>query len=119
MAELDIDVLTRLCETPGAPGREERIREVVIAELEPYADDISVDPMGSVAATRRGGGGPRVVLAAHMDELGFMVTHVDDEGFLRVVPLGGFDPKTKIAQRVIVHGREDLLGVMEIGRAHV
>jgi putative aminopeptidase FrvX len=116
---LDIDLLTRLCETPGAPGREERIRGVVIDEVAPLVDDVSVDPMGSVAATRRGGGGPRVMLAAHMDELGFMVTHVDDQGFIRVIPLGGFDPKTKIAQRVIVHGTEDLLGVMGAKPIHI
>jgi endoglucanase len=119
MADIDIDLLARLCETPGAPGREERIREVVIAEMEPHVDEVSVDPMGSVAGVRRSGGGPRVVLAAHMDELGFMVTHVDDQGFIRVIPLGGFDPKTKIAQRVIVHGAEDLLGVMGAKPIHI
>ncbi len=116
---IDIDLLARLCEAPGAPGREERIREVVIAEMRPYVDEITVDPMGSVAGIRRGGGGPRVMLAAHMDELGFLVTHVDDEGFIRVIPLGGFDPKTKIAQRVIVHGTEDLLGVMGAKPIHI
>lgn len=116
---LDLDLLARLCETPGAPGREERIREVVIAELAPHVDEITVDPLGSVAAVRRGGGGPRVMLAAHMDELGFLVTHVDDNGFIRVVPLGGFDPKTKVAQRVIVHGTEDLLGVMGAKPIHI
>ena len=52
------------------------------------------------------------MLSAHMDEIGFMVTHVEDGGFLRLIPLGGFDPKTLTAQRVIVHGREDLLGVL-------
>lgn len=116
---MDLELLARLCETPGAPGREERIREVVIAEMEPYVDEVTVDPMGSVAGIRHGGGGPRVMLAAHMDELGFMVTHVDDDGFIRVIPLGGFDPKTKIAQRVIVHGSEDLLGVMGAKPIHI
>ncbi|MDP4621146.1 MAG: M20/M25/M40 family metallo-hydrolase [Thermoleophilia bacterium] len=116
---MDIDLLAALCEAPGAPGREERIRDLVIREMGPYVDDLTVDPMGSVAGTRRGGGGPRVLLAAHMDELGFLVTHIDDEGFIRVVPLGGFDPKTKVAQRVIVHGTEDLLGVMGAKPIHI
>lgn len=116
---IDLDLLGRLCEAPGAPGREERIREVVIDEMRGHVDEVTVDPMGSVAGIRRGGAGPRVMLAAHMDELGFMVTHVDDEGFIRVVPLGGFDPKTKIAQRVIVHGTEDLLGVMGAKPIHI
>ena len=116
---MDIDLLAALCEAPGAPGREERIRDLVIREMGPYVDDLTVDHMGSVAGTRRGGGGPRVLLAAHMDELGFLVTHIDDEGFIRVVPLGGFDPKTKVAQRVIVHGTEDLLGVMGAKPIHI
>jgi endoglucanase len=109
---VDVDLLTRLCETPGAPGREERIREVVRAELAPVADAVEEDPLGSLVARRAGGGGPRLMLAAHMDEIGFMVTHVEEGGFLRLIPLGGFDPKTLTAQRVIVHGREDLLGVL-------
>ncbi len=116
---MDIDLLTTLCETPGAPGREHRIREVVMRELSSHVDEVSVDPMGSVIATRRGRGGPRVMLAAHMDELGFLVSHIDDEGFIRLIALGGFDPKTLVAQRVMVHGREDLLGVMGSKPIHI
>lgn len=109
---MDFDLLSELCRTPGAPGREDRIRDVARRELEPAADEVWVDPLGSLVARRAGGGGPRVMLCAHMDEISFMVTHVEDGGFLRVVPLGGFDAKTLTAQRVVVHGREDLLGVM-------
>lgn len=92
---------------------------MVRRELEGLADEVTVDPLGNLVATRRGGGGPRLVLCAHLDEIGFMVTHVDDAGFLRVVPLGGFDPKTLTAQRVVVHGREDLLGVMGSKPVHI
>jgi len=109
---MNLDLLTTLCETAGPSGREERIREVVRAELEPVVDSIEVDPLGSLIARRAGGGGPRLMLSAHMDEIGFMVSHIDDTGFLRLLPLGGFDPKTLTAQRVTVHGREDLLGVL-------
>lgn len=116
---MDIDLLTTLCETPGAPGREERIREVVRRELEPVADSIEVDPLGNLIARRTGGGGPRLMLSAHMDEISFMVTHVEDSGYLRLIPLGGFDPKTLTAQRVIVHGREDLLGVLGTKAVHL
>jgi tetrahedral aminopeptidase len=116
---VDIDLLTRLCETPCAPGREERIREVVRAELEPHADSVEVDPLGSLIARRAGGGGPSLMLSAHMDEIAFMVTHVGEGGYLRLIPLGGFDPKTLTAQRVIVHGREDLLGVLGTKAVHL
>ena len=116
---MDIDLLTELCETPGTSGREERIREVVRRELAPVCDEISVDPLGNLIARRPGRGGPRVMLSAHLDEIGFMVTHVDDGGFVRIIPLGGFDPKTLTAQRVLVHGREDLLGVLGSKPVHL
>ena len=109
---LDIPLLKKICETPGAPGFEQRIRELVIREVRPFVDDLSVDNMGNLIAVRRGTTPKRVMVAAHLDEIGFIVTHVDDDGFLRFHPLGGFDPKTLTSQRVIVHGKKDLIGVM-------
>ena len=103
---------------PGRPGREERIREVARRELEPIADEVTVDPLGSWSPAAPGGG-PRLMLSAHMDEIGFMVSHVEDVGYLRLLPLGGFDPKTLTAQRVLVHGREDLLGVLGTKAVHL
>ena len=113
------ELLSELCETPGPSGREEHIRRVVRRELEPLAAEVSVDPLGNLVAVRPGRGGPRLMLSAHMDEIGFMVTHVDDAGFLRLITLGGFDPKTLTAQRVVVHGREDLVGVMGSQPVHL
>ena len=52
------------------------------------------------------------MLAAHMDEIGFMVTNIDDNGFIRFHTLGGFDPKTLTAQRVVIHGKKSVIGVM-------
>ena len=77
---MNLELLSELCETPGPSGREERIRRVVRRELEPLAEEVSVDPLGNLVARRPGGGGPRLMLSAHMDEIGFMVTHVDDGG---------------------------------------
>jgi endoglucanase len=116
---MNLDLLAELCETPGAPGPEERIREVVRRELAPHVDDVTVDPLGSLVARRAGNGGPRLMLSAHMDEIGFMVSHVEEAGYLRLLPLGGFDPKTLTAQRVIVHGREDVLGVLGTKPVHL
>jgi endoglucanase len=59
------------------------------------------------------------MIGAHMDEIGFMVTHVDDKGFIRFHTLGGFDPKTLTAQRVIIHGKKDVIGVMASKPIHV
>ncbi|MCB0569846.1 MAG: M42 family metallopeptidase [Phaeodactylibacter sp.] len=109
---INVELLKAICETPGAPGFEQRVRELVLREASPLVDEISVDAMGNVIAVKKGKAPKRVMVAAHMDEIGFIVTHIDEEGFLRFHPLGGFDPKTLTSQRVIVHGRKDLIGVM-------
>jgi putative aminopeptidase FrvX len=110
----NLDLLKRLSETPGVAGREERVRQLVIQELRPLVDEISVDRLGNVIATKRGKGARRVMLAAHMDEIGFMVRAIEDDGFLRLQPLGGFDPRVLVAQRVLVHtpAGESLRGVL-------
>jgi len=103
MPELDLSLLERLTATPGVSGREEAVRRLVRQELEPLVDEIVTDPMGNLVATRRGVGGPRVMLAAHMDEVGFLVRHVEDDGFVRIHPVGGIFPKYELSQRVRVH----------------
>jgi len=96
----------------GTSGFEQRVRELVLREINGLADDISTDNMGNITAVKKGKGDKKIMAAAHMDEIGFIVTHIDDKGFLRFTTLGGFDPKTLTAQRVIVHGKKDLVGVM-------
>lgn len=109
---IDTALLKKICETPGAPGFEQRVRELVVREVRPLADELSIDNMGNVIAVRRGAARKKIMVAAHMDEISFIVTHIDEDGFLRFHPLGGFDPKTLTSQRVIVHGRRDIIGVM-------
>jgi len=117
--KLNIPLLKEICETAGAPGYEQRIREIVLREIKGLADEVSVDNMGNVTAIKKGRERKKVMIAAHMDEIGFMVTHIDDNGFLRFHTLGGFDPKTLTAQRVIVHGTKDLIGVMGSKPIHI
>src|SRR5688500_15121440 len=116
---LNIPLLKEICEVAGAPGYENRVREIVLREVKTITDEVSVDKMGNVIAVKKGNAGKKVMIAAHMDEIGFMVTHIDENGFLRFHTLGGFDPKTLTAQRVIVHGRKDLVGVMGCKPIHV
>jgi putative aminopeptidase FrvX len=116
---LNIPLLKEICETAGAPGYEQRIREIVLREVTPLADQVTVDNMGNVTAFKKGKQPKRAMVAAHMDEIGFIVTHIDDKGFLRFHTLGGFDPKTLTAQRVIVHGKKDLIGVMGSKPIHI
>ncbi|MFH1742634.1 MAG: M42 family peptidase, partial [bacterium] len=88
-----MQLLRELCEAPGVAGREERIREIVKKRAKRYVDDISLDSMGNLIALKKAKASKarkpqRVMLACHMDEIGFYVKHVDDKGYIRVVPLG-------------------------------
>lgn len=116
---INVPLLKQICETPGAPGFEQRIRELVLKEVTPLVDEVRIDNMGSVIAIKRGKERKKVMVAAHMDEISFIVTHIDEDGFLRFHPLGGFDPKTLTSQRVIVHGKKDILGVMGSKPIHI
>ena len=109
---INTQLLAKICETAGAPGHEQRIREIVLKEVTPLVDNIEIDNMGNILAIKKGKQNKRVMIAAHMDEIGFIVTHIDDNGFVFFHTLGGFDPKTLTAQRVIIHGKKDVVGVM-------
>jgi endoglucanase len=114
-----VDLLNKICQTPGAPGFEKLIRELIIETVKPLVDEVELDNLGNIYAIKRGKGSKRVMVGAHMDEIGFIVTHIDDHGFIRFHTLGGFDPKTLTAQRVIIHGKEDIIGVMAAKPIHV
>ena len=116
---INVELLAEICEVAGAPGFEQRVREVVLREVTPLVDEVRVDNMGNVIAVKKGKSPKKVMIGAHMDEIGFIVTHIDDNGFLRFHTLGGFDPKTLTAQRVIIHGKEDIIGVMGSKPIHI
>lgn len=116
---INIKLLAEICEAPGAPGYEQKIREIVLREVRPLVDEVYTDNMGNVTAIKKGKKDKKVMIGAHMDEIGFIVTHIDENGFLRFHTLGGFDPKTLTAQRVIVHGKKDIMGVMGSKPIHV
>lgn len=108
-------LLRKLVEAHGVPGQEDAIREIVRDELEGICE-LSVDLLGNLICLKRGSGAgkgssspKKLMLAAHMDEIGFMVKFIDDSGFLRIQPLGGWDPRQMASQRVYVHAREGML----------
>ena len=120
MKKINVPLLASICETAGAPGFEQSVRTLVIEQLKDVVDEYSIDNMGNVTTIVRGkSSDKKVMIAAHMDEIGFIVTHIDDNGFVRFHTLGGFDPKTLTAQRVIIHGKKDLIGVMGSKPIHV
>jgi len=132
---LNIELLQRLSETPGVPGREERVRDLIAAEVEGLFDEIETDAMGSLicrrhprtaskrgkkAATKRatgaGGAPTTVMLLCHMDEIGFYVRAIDEKGFLWVDAAGGFDTRNLFSRRVlVVTDKADVKGVMNPG----
>ena len=115
---LDAQLFDALITTPGISGREERIRSIVKKSIEGLVDEIRVDRLGNVIGIRRGGG-PRVMLCAHIDTIGFLVSHIEDEGFLRISPVGGFDARTLVNQQVLVQGTEDFIGLLSPGEPPV
>jgi len=102
---MNIELLKNLSEVHGIPGREEAVRALVTERLKTVTDEMEVDALGNVIALKRGDqNGPKVMIAAHMDEIGFFISHIDTQtGFLRVEPVGGFDPRVLVAKRVVIH----------------
>jgi tetrahedral aminopeptidase len=118
---MNLDLLQRLCETPGVPGHEHRVRALIEAEVKGLFDEVRTDPMGSLLCRRDAKGkkakdAPRIMLLCHMDEIGFLVSHISDKGFLYLQPVGGFDPRNLFSRRVLVSTASgDLKGVMNPG----
>lgn len=116
---VQIPLLKKICETPGAPGFEYAIRNVVIEEIRDLVDEFRIDAMGNLICLKKGQESKKIAVMAHMDEISFIVSHIDKDGFIRFQPLGGFDPKTLTAQRVIIHGKKDIIGVMGSKPIHI
>lgn len=113
-----MDLLKRLCETPGVSGYEEGIQKIVKEEFKKVTDDVIVDRLGNVIGLKKAkrvseeSSPLKVMVAAHMDEIGFMIKFINKDGFLKFIPIGGFDPRNLVAQRVIIHGKKDVRGVI-------
>lgn len=116
---MNVSLLKKISEIPGAPGFEKPIRDFVMEQVTPLVDEVYMDSMGSIVAVKKGEQDKKVMVAAHMDEISFIVTHIDEDGFVRFHTLGGFDPKTLTAQRVVIHGKEEVIGVMGSKPIHI
>ncbi|PUB12100.1 M42 family metallopeptidase [Yoonia sediminilitoris] len=115
---MNADLLKRLCETPGVPGHEHRVRDLITAEVEDMFDEVRVDTLGSLLCRRDANkaDAPKIMLLCHMDEIGFLVSHISKEGYLYLQPVGGFDPRNLFSRRVLVCTDDgDFKGVMNPG----
>ncbi len=109
-----LELFKTLTELPGAPGNEHAVRQFIRKELEKYADEVVQDRLGSIFGVKRGDeNGPTVMVAGHMDEVGFMVTAITDNGMIRFQPLGGWWNQVLLAQRVqIITDNGPVIGVI-------
>ncbi len=99
------NLIQQLTEISSPSGREDKIRKCILEIVRPYVDQIYTDPLGNLIALKKGISGKKILLDAHMDEIGFMVSHIDEEGFIRVEPVGGHQPIKLPHQRIIFeHG---------------
>jgi tetrahedral aminopeptidase len=116
-----VPLLKSLSEAPGVSGYEHQVREIVEAEFGRHADQVWTDTMGSVIALKQGTAPeprPSIMLATHMDEIGLIVSEIE-EGFLHFQMVGGYDSRVLIGQEVVVHGRNDLPGIIGSRPPHV
>jgi len=109
--------LELLCNEDGVSGYESNLNPIIIEAFEKYTDNIVIDRLGNIIAHKKGKVSDsknkvKIMIAAHMDEIGLMVKDIEENGFLRFTNIGGVDPRTILGQEVIVHGREDLFGVI-------
>lgn len=98
---MNTDLVKQLVEAYGPSGFEDNVRDLIRPMVEDFADEVTVDAMGNLIALKRGdGSGRKVMIAAHMDEIGLMVTHITENGFLRFTGIGGIYPQTLAGNRV-------------------
>ena len=110
---LDYALLEKLCTACGISGDEKAVRELILTEIRPFADSITVDNLGSIIAFKKGRQTPakKLMLSAHMDEVGFIVTHITSDGCLKFASVGGINAGAAFARHVFV-GAEKISGVI-------
>jgi putative aminopeptidase FrvX len=120
-ADHTLEMFKELTEAPGAPGNEHAVRQIMTRYIEPYADEITADHLGSLIAMKKGSEeGPKIMVAGHLDEIGLMITQITDDGFLRFQTLGGWWSQVMLAQRVsIITRKGEIVGVIGSKPPHI
>ncbi len=112
-------LLEKLSNANGISGAEGAVAKIIRDEIVPYVDEIKTDRMGNLIAVKKGDDF-KIMLAAHMDEIGLMVQYIDEKGFIRFVGVGGWYNPVLVSQRVILHGEKgDIPGVLGMKPPHV
>jgi len=116
-----LSLLKKLSETPAVSGDEFRVRKILAEELRPLVDDVRIDKIGNIIATKQGEpDAPRIMITAHMDEIGLLVKYITDDGFIAFTKVGAINDKTLINRRVVLHAKKnDLHGVIGTKPPHL
>ncbi len=111
-------LLKELANLSGVSGNEGAVRDFIISKISPYADDITVDTIGNVIALKKGNESKKIMLSAHMDEVGFIISEITDKGYLKFQTVGGIDTRTILAKRLLI-GENKTLGVIGMKAVHL
>lgn len=113
------ELLKKLSEARGISGREDTVREIILREIEPYAEKIEITPLGNLIAYKKGRGRApkKLMISAHMDEVGLIVTHITDDGFLKFSTVGGIDRRILPGKSVTVG--KNVRGVIDVKPIHL
>ena len=111
-------LLEELTNLSGVSGNENEVRDFIISQITPYADSIKIDTIGNVIALKKGSGDRKIMLSAHMDEVGFIISEITDKGYLKFKSVGGIDTRTILAKRLII-GKNKVLGVIGMKAVHL
>lgn len=120
MKKIDLNLLKKLCDFSGISGDEKTVRDFIIKEIQDYATDYRVDPLGNLIVFKKGKfeAKTKLVVSAHMDEIGFIVTHISEKGFLKFTNVGGINSLAVPAQRVAI-GEKNIPGVIGLKAKHL
>lgn len=111
-------LIKELCEISGVSGNEKAVREVIKERIADFADEITVDTIGNLIALKKGDSSKKIMLSAHTDEVGFIVSGINEKGFLEFKTVGGIDTRVIISKRVLV-GEEKVPGVIGMKAIHL
>ena len=111
-------LLKELTNLSGVSGNEKKVREFIISQISDYCDKIEIDSIGNIIALKKGKQDKKVMLAAHMDEVGFIISEITDKGFLKFKTVGGIDTRTILAKRLKI-GENGVLGVIGMKAVHL